>query len=407
MVYAQQQRAKLLCLCITVGLLSSCGSGKEPSASAGAPPAMSVKVITVQTSQVEQASEYIGTLKSRRSVTLQPQVAGQVSKIFVLSGATVSQGTPLLQIDPSKQQATVRSAQSAALSSRARLESARALLKTYQAQRSSNLATLAYNKQRYQRFAALRKEGAIGQQDLDNYKITLDTAQATLDSSNAQLSVQQATIAEAQATLEQSQSGVNEQQVQLQYFSIAAPFAGQVGDIPVKVGDFVSTETKLASVTQNRPIEVYVSVPIERASELHSGTSVQLLDSEGKLLGTSSVFFIAPAATDTTQSVLIKSVYENARGQLRADQLVRARVIWKRQPGVLVPTSAVSHLGGQDFIFVAETKDGKTVARQRPAKLGDIVGSNYVVLQGLKPGEKLITTGIQILGDGAPVAPES
>ncbi|MBC7882033.1 MAG: efflux RND transporter periplasmic adaptor subunit [Anaerolineae bacterium] len=407
MVCAKHTGAKFLYFCLAMGLLSSCGSGSEPSASAGAPPAIPVKVITAQTSQVEQASEYIGTLKSRRSVTLQPQVAGQISKIFVPSGATVSEGTPLMQIDPSKQQATVRSSQSSALSSQARLESARALLKTYQAQRSANLATLAYNKQRFQRFADLRKDGAIGQQDLDNYKIAFDTAQATLESSNAQIQVQKAAIAEAQATLSQSQAGVNEQQVQLQYFSIAAPFTGQVGDIPVKVGDFVSTETKLASVTQNRPIEVYVSVPIERAPELRNGTPVQLLDSEGKLLGTSSVFFIAPAATDTTQSVLIKAVYENARGQLRADQLVRARVIWKRQPGVFVPTSAVSHLGGQDFIFVAETKDGKTVARQRPAKLGDIIGSNYVVLQGLKPGEKLITTGIQILGDGAPVAPES
>lgn len=407
MFYAQHRVAKLLYLCLASGLLASCGSGKEPSASAGAPPALPVKVITAQTSQVEQASEYIGTLKSRKSVTLQPRVAGQVSKIFVRSGANVAEGTPVLQIDPSKQQATVRSSQSAAVSSSMRLQSAQALLKTYQAQRASNLATLTYNKQRYERFAVLRKEGAIGQQDLDNYKISLDTAQAALDSSNAQIQVQKAAIAEAQATVQQSQAGVNEQQVQLQYFSIAAPFAGQVGDIPVKVGDFVNTDTKLASVTQNRPIEVYVSVPIERAPELHTGTPVQLIDSEGKLLGTSSVFFIAPAATDTTQSVLIKSVYENANGKLRADQLVRARVIWKRQPGVFAPTSAVSHLGGQDFIFVAETKDGKTFARQRPAKLGDIIGSNYVVLQGLKPGEKLITTGIQILGDGAPVAPES
>jgi len=97
---------------------------------------------------------------------------------------------------------------------------------------------------------------------------------------------------------------------------------------------------------------------------------------------------------------------------LRNNQYVQARVIWDRKPGVLVPTVAVNRIGGQAFIFVAQesqSKDGKAslVAKQKPVSLGSIQGQDYAVLKGLTAGDKVITTNILNLQDGAPITQES
>jgi len=92
---------------------------------------------------------------------------------------------------------------------------------------------------------------------------------------------------------------------------------------------------------------------------------------------------------------------------MRVQQYVRVRVVWETSPGLSVPVVAVTRLSGQHFAFVAEPKDDGFVARQRPIKVGDIVGDDYIVLGGIKPGERLIVSGIQKLGDGVPVKPEA
>jgi len=107
--------------------------------------------------------------------------------------------------------------------------------------------------------------------------------------------------------------------VQLGYYTINAPFAGTVGNIPVKVGDFVNTSTLLATLTENKPLEVNISVPIELGPQLRSGMPVQLLNDQGRSIGTSRVFFISPNTATNTQSILVKALFDNAKGQLRAD----------------------------------------------------------------------------------------
>jgi multidrug efflux pump subunit AcrA (membrane-fusion protein) len=105
----------------------------------------------------------------------------------------------------------------------------------------------------------------------------------------------------------------------------------------------------------------------------------------------------------STQSVLVKSLVKNPGGQLRSNQFVRTRVIWASRPGLTVPVLAVTRVSGQSFVFVAEQQDSRLVARQRPVKLGPIVGDSYAVLEGLKAGDRVIVSGVQKLGDGAPV----
>jgi multidrug efflux pump subunit AcrA (membrane-fusion protein) len=93
----------------------------------------------------------------------------------------------------------------------------------------------------------------------------------------------------------------------------------------------------------------------------------------------------------------------NPDGKLRASQYVRARIIWKTAEGLVLPVTAVLRISGQFFAFVAEEAGGKLVAKQRAIKVGPIVGNQYPVLDGIKAGERVVTSGAQKLADGAPI----
>jgi RND family efflux transporter MFP subunit len=323
--------------------------------------AAKVKVVVAQPRTVEDASEYVATIKSRSSVTLQPQVEGQITRIFVRSGQYVEAGAPILQIDPLKQSATVSS---------------------QEATRKVKLATLEWARTQLERVRGLFAQGITSKADLDQAQTAYDAAQADLSSLEAQ---------------------VNEQEVELKYYGVVAPTAGIIGDVPVHVGDRVTTSTVLTTVDQRTGLEAYINVPVERASQVRLGTPVEILDGSGKILAESRVTFVSPQVDNTTQSVLIKAGLEHPRGDARSSQFVRARVIWKAEPGLLIPVTAVSRVSGQYFAFVAEPKDKGLVARQRPVRLGPILGNDYVVLDGLEPGDRLIVSGAQNLVDGMPV----
>ncbi|MBD2020451.1 efflux RND transporter periplasmic adaptor subunit [Leptolyngbya sp. FACHB-36] len=171
-------------------------------------------------------------------------------------------------------------------------------------------------------------------------------------------------------------------------------------------GDLVSNTTNLATLTQNDALEVNISLPIEKAPRLGIGTRVELLNQKGQVLGTSRVFFISPKVSNDTQSVLVKARVENNSGKLRADQFIETRVIWKRLPSILVPTTAISRVAEQNFVFVAEQGKDGLVAKQTPVKLGIIRGNAYQVMQGLKANDRIVTSGLLKIRDGAAIVPE-
>lgn len=388
---------------LVVLALAACG-GAEPPKVAG-PPAIPVKVASVNSETIAEASKYIASLESRRSVTLQPQIDGQVSRILVRAGDTVKSGTLLIQVDPARQSASFRSSAAAIELSRADIQSAKETLRSSQAEREARISNVKFRQQEYDRYASLVKEGAVSQQVLDQNSNGLDSARSSLAAIDAQIASQRALVLRSEQALQQASANSSEQQVELQYYKITAPFNGTVGDIPVKVGDYVSSSTRLISVTQNQPLEVNISVPMERSAELRKGMTVQLLDAQGRAVGDSRVFFISPNVDNNNQSVLIKALYNNPQNRLRADQVVQAQVIWGSRPGVVVPTTAVSRVAGQNFVFVTQTepKDKKLVARQRPIQLGEIQGNDYQVTSGLKAQEQIVVSGILNLTDGAPI----
>lgn len=400
---------RLFSTILVLALTAGCTRGAPASTNAMTPQAIPVKIAAVESGAIDKIYDVpVASLESRRSVTLQPQIEGQITNIFVKYGDRVAAGAPIMQVDPAKQQASVNSYQAATESARADIENTKATLKSLEAQRLSDVSNLQFNQQQYERYATLYRQGAVPRQSLDQYQNSLQAARATLASTDQKLRAQQATISKAQRELQQSQANVKQQQVQLQYYKITAPFAGTVGDIPVKMGDYVNTSTKLTTINQNQPLEVNMSVPLELASQLRLGMPVRLLDEQGKVLGNSQVFFISPNTNNQTQTVLIKALFENPTNQLRANGFVHAQVILDNRPGVLVPTTAVSRLAGKPFVFVAQQQgESNLVAKQKPVTLGEIRGNNYQVLEGLQPGEKVIVSGIIKLSDGSPIKSES
>jgi RND family efflux transporter MFP subunit len=387
-------------------LLVSCSANAPQGGGFGAVP---VPIAPVESGTVSDSSDYVANLQSRQSVTLQPRVDGYVQEIYVKAGDRVEAGAPILRIDPARQQAVVQRSVAAVATSQADFESARATLAQLRARKESILSSVDFNQKEYDRFSKLTQEGATAKQKLDEVANSLRNARAELGQIDAQINAQQASINSAATRIEETRAGAVQEEVQLDFYTVTAPFAGIVGDIPIKVGDNVNSTTQLTTVTQNQVLEVQISVPIENAPRLKMGQSVELLDAQDKPLVKGNVAFISPSINPQTQSVLVKANFNNGTNQLKANQFVRARLIWASRSGVLVPTSAISRLGGQDFIFVAENSsaNGKTqlVANQKPIKLGKITGNKQEVLEGLKPNDKIVVSGILQLQNGAPIAP--
>jgi RND family efflux transporter MFP subunit len=341
-------------------LAGACG---KPAARGGAgPPAVGVEVVTLEPRPVEHATEFVGTVKSRRSTTVQPQVEGFVTRILARSGDRVVPGAPLVEIDPRRQRATV-----------AGLES----------QQAGREADLRYAEQEAARAQALFDAGAASRSELEQAQTALAGAQAQLEAARAQ---------------------VSEERVALGYHLVSSPAEGVVGDIPVRVGDSVTRSTVLTTIDRNAGLEVYINVPVQEAARLRPGLPVHLVDDAGRVLATETLSFVSPAVDARTQSVLAKATLERP-GALRTEQFVRARVVWSREPSLSVPVVAVNRVNGQYFVFVAQSGDGGgLLARQRAVELGALVGNDYVVRSGLKAGERLIVSGVQKIGDGAPVS---
>ena len=364
-----QSKYGLSVVCLAVASLTGmvaagCGA-KSASVSAsgdgGADAAMPVQVQVVEAKPIAETTEYLALLKSRHSATINPQVEGYITRIFVKSGDHVASGAALLQIDPLKQEATVNSQDATRLA------------------QESNVNLARVNLDRAKKLA---EAGVIAKSDLDNAQTNYDTAVAQLKSLEHQ---------------------VEQQKVELRYYRVSAPMAGVVGDIPVRVGDRVIVSTLLTTVDEPGALEAYLYIPAARAKDLRPGLPVKLLDETGNVRTESQITFISPQVDPDTQTVLAKAAVPNSKANLRIAQQVRAQVVWGNASGPVVPVLAVTRINGQFFVFVGEKGAKGTVARQRVVKVGEIFGNDYAVLDGLKPGEHLIVSGTQFLQDGAPV----
>lgn len=420
---------KLLGSVLVVSLLASCSRGDQaggPPGMAGGAPALPVKVLDLQANSVDEKSEFVGTLEAAEKVTLQSQIQGRVERVFVANGDRVNPGTPIVSLSVDQTQANVAAAQAGVSSAQASVNSARGAFSSAQAQlqaaeatRAKAAAELQLQQSEYSRTESLVTQGAQSQQQLDIARRNLDTAQADVAAADKQVNAARAAVtqanaavAEAQASVKEAQSRVTAASVDLGFKQVTSPINGLVGDFTVKVGDYLTPQTNITTITSNQQLDMRISVPSNYSDRLRTGLSVQLLDpNTKKALGSGSIYFISPQIDAGAQSILTKARFPN-NGSLRDGQYVQATITWNRTSGIVVPTTAISRIGGQAFVFVVEeqkTESGEvqSIVSQRPVQLGSIQNNHYVVLEGLKAGDRIATTNILKLSDGAPVQPET
>ena len=354
----------LLFALLGVGVLTISGCNKTEAKEPTARP-LPVKTEAVNLAPVPRVDEYVATVKSRRSASIQPQVDGSLTRILVKSGDHVHAGQVLMTIDPLKQQATVDQQRST------------------EAQKK---ALLDYNQREVERQRQLYESGVSSKRDYELAVQAYENSKADWEASTA-----------ARVT----------QQRQLAYYNLTAPFSGIVGDIPVHIGDYVAPQTLLTTVDENAELEAYIYIPTERAADIRMGLPVQVVTSSGELMESTKINFISQQVDNALQGILVKAPVHTSLDRFRNAQLVKARVVWSTAPAPTVPVLAVTRIGGQSFVYVATAADKGTIAKQRAVTLGDTVGNDYAVTGGLNPGDKVIVSGIQFLIDGTPVQPIS
>jgi len=348
--------------CVVLGLAVT-GCQKKPAAAGAGAQAMPVQTATVTLQPVAQSSEYVATVKSRRSATLQPQVSGVLTQILAHSGDHVKPGQVLMSIDPQMQKATVESAR---------------------ATERQKKALFDYNAVEIERQRKLFEAGVTSRDAYDQAQQSHDNTKADYESAVALRKTQEE---------------------QLAYYTIRAPFDGVVGDIPVHVGDYVAPATMLTTVDENKDLEAYIYISTERSGQVRLGLDVELMDNAGKLLEKTKIDFLSPQVDSTLQGILVKAPVHATPEILRQAQMVKARVVWGTNQMAVIPVLAVTRQGGQSFVFVARQQNGHMLAIQIPVTLGDTVGNTYSVSSGLNVGDRVIVSSTQFLVNGMPVLP--
>ena len=344
-------------------------SGRRASKGERGPglPPMPVEIETVKATSIAETTDGVAQLRSRRSVRVQPQVEGLVTRILVAPGDKAEAGQGLISIDPARQ---------------------RALVSSQRAVAEANQANLEFLRNQFERTRKLYGRGAATRQDFDQAQSALRQAEANAASAGAQASAGK---------------------VELHYYNVVASQSGTVGDIPVRVGDYVTPQTLLTTLDDNDTLEAYLQIASQPAMKLQPGTPVELLDDAGKVLAQSAIDFVSPRVEQETQTVLAIASFDNRGGRLRAGQFVHARVVWNRRQGPSVPVLAVQSRAGQPFVWVAArgAAGGPLTVAPRPVELAPIQGQAYPVVKGLAAGEQIVASGVQKLRPGAPVVPQA
>ena len=402
----------LLSAMLLLGVLATGCNRAGDSAKASGDSPSSVQWQTLQAGTLQDSTDFVSTLEAEQTVQLKPQIDGRIDRILVKPGDRVQQGDPIFLLNLDQTAPQVNSAQATVNASVAARNTAAQQLGVAQSQLASAQSQYELARVNNDRYQYLVSQGAVGQATGDQYATTLKVQTDAVQQARNQIKASSAAVDQAEANIRKAQADAITANVSLTFKQVVAPIAGAVGDITLKPGDYVSTGQVLTTINQNEAFDLQIPVPISRSSALRTGLSVQLLDpNTEKTLSVGKIYFVASQANSTAQSILARARFANIHGVLRDAQYVKARVIWQSKPGVMVPPTAVTTIGGQNFVFTANDKmdSGKTqtIAHQIPVTLGAIQGQSYQVVKGLKPGDRVIVSGILKLREGTPVALQS
>ncbi|HEV8724488.1 MAG TPA: efflux RND transporter periplasmic adaptor subunit [Candidatus Binatia bacterium] len=368
-------------------LLSSLGCGKSEQPQARPP---EVEVVQVEQKDVPIWNEWVGTLDGFVNAQIKPQVTGYLLRQTYKEGSFVRKGQLLFEIDP-------RTFQAALDQAKAQLANANGQLA--QAEANQVKAQLDVN-----RYTPLAKEQAVSQQDLDNAVQGNVAAQAQVRAAKAQIDAARAQVDAAQ--------------LNLGFTRIVSLIDGIVGIAQAQIGDLVGPSSLLTTVSTLDPIKVYFPVSergyldyvkenpdaAKRAVQ-EEQLALELVLADGSLYPNKGNFSFADRQVDVkTGTLRLQGLFPNPGNILRPGQYARVRAVTKTRRGaLLVPQRAVTELQGSYQVAVVG-KDNKISIR--PVKVAERVGTQWIVDAGLKPGERVVTEGIQRVRAGMTVNPK-
>jgi membrane fusion protein, multidrug efflux system len=396
------------------------GCGRA-TAEHGAPPPPTVSVMEVKPQSVPIYAEYAAQTFARDEVEIRGQVDGYVRKRLFQTGANVKAGEILYVLDLRPYQADVAKARGDVAQSEGNVEFAQRQVALLQAEADLKQAEANELKaqQDVDRLTPLVKQDAASQEDLDN-------AVAALKANQANVAARQANVEQTRlstriqvitsgAQLEANQALLRTAEINLEYATIVAPISGRVGDSTVQVGGLV-TKASAQPLTTIVPLDpIWVRFKVSEAdylSFLKNDESGDLRHSPLQLLLADNSIYPAEGHVQNslnqvdarTGTLELQATFPNPQHILLPGQFGRIRVrVRERQNALLIPQRAVEELQGMQTVM---TVGSGNKAEARGVVIGDRVGADLVVDQGLKPGDRVIVEGLMTIRPGSPVNPQ-
>jgi membrane fusion protein (multidrug efflux system) len=397
--------------------MSSCGGKTEQKVMAAGP--VTVVVADVVQKTVPIFSEYVGQTDANTTVELRARVEGFLQKINFKEGQPVKKGQLLFVIDKRQYEADLQSAKAGESKAKADLGQAQQRTDVIQAQAQLADAEAVYTKAKsdLDRLEPLAKEKAVTQLELDAAVAAEKSATATVDAKKANLKnvedAVQYTIARAQAEVANAHAKVTQAQLELSYCTVNSPINGIIGFKKVDVGNLVGHDSLLTTVSNSDPLLVNFNMSETQfldltgpggAGQRPGGIKFQLILSNDSIHPYPGTFKVVDRTVDPqTGTMKVQSSFPNPRSYLRPGQFAKVRApVAVRKDAILVPQRAIQEVQGSKTVMVVDDENKVSV---RTLTLGEKADQNYVVLQGLSPGERVIVEGMQKVTPGSEVIP--
>ena len=398
-------------------IISSCGGKNEPKVQAAGP--ITVVVADIVQKSVPLYGEYVGQTKANTTVELRPQVEGILQKINFKEGQEVEKGRLLFVIDQRPFLAAVQSAKAVLAKARADLAQAQQRTDVIQAQAQLADAEAVYTKAKSDlaRMEPLAKERAVTAIELDAAIAAEKSAKATVDAKQANLTNLEATvkytIERAEAEMEAAKARLAQAQLELSYCTIHSPICGIIGFKQVDTGNLVAKGALLATVSNSDPLLVDFNLSETDYLDLTgpggggqnpASLKFQLILANDSTHPYPGTFKVVDRTVDPlTGTMKVQASFPNPRSYIRPGQFAKVRAaVAMRKNAILVPQRAIQEVQGSKTVMVVDDENKVSV---RTLTLGEKSDQNYIVLQGLSPGERVIVEGMQKVTPGSEVIP--
>jgi RND family efflux transporter MFP subunit len=406
-------------LCVVViGLLVVVGGSRGKDSAPPAPPPTGVEVAEVEQQDVPIHSEWIGTLDGMVNAEIRAQVAGYLQTQRYAEGSFVKKGQLLFEIDPRPFQAALDQATGALAQAEGQVTQANGQLSQARAQLMQAEANQGKTQLDVDRYTPLAKQKAITDQEFDNSVQGNLAAKAQVEAARAGVETAKAAIVAAKAAVEAARAAVAMAELDLGFTRITSPIEGIAGIAQAQVGNLVNpTSGALMTVSTLDPIKVYFTLSeqeylnyIRRNPTRDSWDAaskkleLELVLADAKTYQQKGKFFVADRQVDQkTGAIRLAGIFPNPGNALRPGQYGRVRAVTSTKRGaLLIPQRSVSELQGGYRVAVVGSGNKVSI---RPVKVGEQVGTMWIIEDGLKPGERIVAEGTQKVGPDAVINP--